>query len=316
MESAERRPDERWGIILAGGEGTRLRSLTRAISGDDRPKQFCPLLNGETLLDRTRRRVALSLEPERTLVVLTRHHEAFYAPLLEDAPAARLLVQPASRGTAPAILYGVLRVAETAPLGAVAVFPSDHYVSDEAGFMAHVEAALSAVEARPDLVILLGIQADRAEVQYGWVEPGDSLLVWRGHVVRRVRRFWEKPGPQVAEDLLERGCLWNSFVMAARVPAFLALIRGATPELYDAFLEAWSRPGARTDGEPLRALYRALPTTSFSETVLECRPANLAVLPVRGIVWSDWGEPSRVLSTLARLGVGPAWAESTAAVGG
>jgi mannose-1-phosphate guanylyltransferase len=131
-------------------------------------------------------------------MVLTRHHESFYAPLLAHVPPARLVVQPEGRGTAPAILYGLLRVAETAPLGAVALFPSDHYVSDDARFMAHVEAAFGAVQARPDLVILLGIEPDGPEVQYGWIEPGDRLLDWRGHPVDRVRQFWEKPARAIA----------------------------------------------------------------------------------------------------------------------
>lgn len=48
----------RWGVILAGGDGTRLTSLTRQITGDDRPKQFCPSLGADTLLSETRRRVA------------------------------------------------------------------------------------------------------------------------------------------------------------------------------------------------------------------------------------------------------------------
>jgi hypothetical protein len=51
----------RWGVILAGGEGVRLRSLTRLVSGDDRPKQFCPLLGGRTLLNQTRRRIQRSI---------------------------------------------------------------------------------------------------------------------------------------------------------------------------------------------------------------------------------------------------------------
>jgi nucleotidyltransferase-like protein len=69
-------------MILAGGEGMRLRPLTRRITGDDRPKQFCPLMDGKTLLDRTRSRVALLVKPDRTCLILTRAHERFYVPLL------------------------------------------------------------------------------------------------------------------------------------------------------------------------------------------------------------------------------------------
>src|ERR1035437_2119647 len=67
----------RWGIILAGGDGTRLRPLTRLACGDNRPKQFCPLLGGKTLLARTRSRIAQSIDRNRMLFVLTKKHEPF-----------------------------------------------------------------------------------------------------------------------------------------------------------------------------------------------------------------------------------------------
>jgi mannose-1-phosphate guanylyltransferase len=307
MEFGAKRPD-RWAIILAGGEGMRLRPLTRRIAGDERPKQFCPLVDGETLLEQTRARVALTVRPDRTCLVLTRPHQRFYAPLLAGGSLGPLVVQPCGRGTAPAILYGLLRVAEAGPLDAVALFPSDHYVSDDARFMAHVEAAFAAVEARPDLVVLLGMEADGPEAQYGWIEAGDRLLDRPAYPVYRVRRFWEKPAQTIAETLFLRRCLWNSFVLVARVPALLALIRAAVPGLYGAFMAAWLRRSTLGEGEAMRSLYAGLPSTNFSEDVLGTKPANLAVLPVRGVVWSDWGEPARVLRTLARLGIQPEWA--------
>jgi cytochrome c551/c552 len=69
----------RWGVILAGGDGKRLLPLTRTITGDDRPKQFCALTGGETLLKQTRRRVGRMILGQQTLLVMTRTHERYYA---------------------------------------------------------------------------------------------------------------------------------------------------------------------------------------------------------------------------------------------
>ena len=299
---------QRWAMVLAGGEGTRLRPLTEMITGDGRPKQFCALLGEETLLERTWRRTELVIDPRRTVTVLTRAHERFFAPLVAGTPTRCLVVQPENRGTAPAILYGLSRIAARAPMGMVAIVPSDHYVSDDAIFMGHVEAALDAVDRRPDLVILLGIAPDAPETDYGWIEPGAAIP---GGGLRRVRRFWEKPGSTTARALLERGCLWNSLVVVARVPALLGLIRTAMPALDAAFAVR-----ATVDGEAetsaMAELYSGLIPSSFSDRVLGTHPANLAVLLVRGVVWSDWGQPRRVLATLARLGIEPGWARRAA----
>src|SRR3970040_2406467 len=73
-----------WAVILAGGDGTRLRPLTRLIVGDDRPKQFCTVLGRETLLGQTVRRVGTTITPARTLLVLTRTHRRYYSSLLPD----------------------------------------------------------------------------------------------------------------------------------------------------------------------------------------------------------------------------------------
>ena len=305
MGNLRDRPDrERWGLILAGGQGLRLRELTRVIAGDERPKQFCSLLGGETLLEQTRRRLARAVSPARTLVVLTRSHERFYRSLLETMPPDCAVVQPEDRGTAAAILYGLLRIAKVAPLTSVVVFPSDHYVADDGIFMTHVSAALDAVRARPDLLVLLGIEPHTAETQYGWIEPADPIP---DTPLFRVRRFMEKPSPAWAQRLLERGCLWNTFVMVGRVPAFCGLIRHTAPKLYAAFADASISLGTSSEAPTMRALYAQLAPISFSHRMLGARPRNLAVLPVKGVYWTDLGAPERVIDTRASLGVSPDW---------
>src|SRR5215831_15678750 len=102
------RRTERWGIILAGGDGTRLQSMTRTITGDNRPKQFVPGTAGTTLLDQTSSRVALSVLPGRTLFVVTDKHRRFYESLPHTVSPHLVLEQPENKGTAPAILYSLM----------------------------------------------------------------------------------------------------------------------------------------------------------------------------------------------------------------
>src|SRR5215216_4892298 len=99
-----------WALILAGGDGTRLRPLTAQITGDDRPKQYCALLDGETLLERTRRRADLVTRFDHQAVIVSRAHERFFQPLAAELPPGRLVIQPENRGTAPGIIYPMLHI--------------------------------------------------------------------------------------------------------------------------------------------------------------------------------------------------------------
>jgi mannose-1-phosphate guanylyltransferase len=254
----------RWGLILAGGDGERLLPLTRTIAGDDRPKQFCAVTGDETL------------------------------------SSSRLLIQPSNRGTAPAILYSLLHFREMDPKGVVASFPSDHHFSDDEAFVGHIDSAYIAAASQPEMVVLLGIPPEAPEVDYGWIEPGTPLTM---DSVCRVSRFWEKPSGSVASSLMERGCLWNSFVMVGCIHAFLDLIRRALPSLVELFESIRSSLFTAAERRALRDLYSGICTTSFSHDVLAAQPNGLAVLRATGLGWSDLGEPGRVRSVLERKSV-------------
>src|SRR5712672_1914375 len=82
-------------------------------SPDCRPQSAQAVLldsGKDTLFEQTRRRVSLSVSLARTVTVLTRAHEQFYSPVISETPLGNLVIQPANRGTAAAILFGLLRL--------------------------------------------------------------------------------------------------------------------------------------------------------------------------------------------------------------
>jgi len=214
-----------------------------------------------------------------------------------------LLIQPSNQGTAPAILYSLLRLREMDPKGVVAFFPSDHHFSDDEAFASHVDSAYAAAASRPDVVVLLGIPPETPEMEYGWIEPGIPLGAPVPDSVCSVSCFWEKPQGALASDLMDRGCLWNSFVMVGHVDAFLNLVRHALPRLLEAFESIRSSLFTAYERTALSELYSSIGATSFSQDVLSVQPNDLAVLRASGLGWTDLGEPYRVRSVLERRGV-------------
>jgi mannose-1-phosphate guanylyltransferase len=201
-------------LILAGGEGLRALPVTRALFGDDRPKQFCALVGREPLVVQAQRRASLVVPPSRTLLVLTRVHEPYYRGLIYGMPASSLVVQPSNRGTGAAVLYGLLRIARKTPNAPVVILPSDHWVSDDAVFMAHAAAAIGIVRSHPTAVVLLGVAPTRPEREYGWIEPSAPIVdVWSD--LHGVARFVEKPDPARALQMQKSGTsYWNTSVVA------------------------------------------------------------------------------------------------------
>jgi mannose-1-phosphate guanylyltransferase len=300
-----------WSVILAGGDGERLRPLTRLIAGDDRPKQFCPLLGGKrTLLEQTQLRVAKAVQARQTLYVLTRRHECFYADGLAQIPPSRMIVQQGNRGTLPAILCSLARLIQLTGQGldtqaVVGFFPSDHYYSRERRFIKGVRAAFEAADSNPSSVILLGAEARIPDTSFGYIEPAAAIEKRVDRRLMPVERFWEKPSLEVAHSLLGRGCLWNTFVMVGQVRAFLGLIEETAPALYQAFEPMLS--GESTDAGAIESIYDSIPSADFSKLVLSSGNPRLSVLNLGDVGWSDLGDPQRLIDTLSTHGIRNPW---------
>lgn len=279
-----------WAVVLAGGSGSRLRALTRELTGDDRPKQFCPLLSDRTLIAETRGRIALNVHPSRTLCVVTRDHERYYRRELADLAPPQLIEQPTNRGTAAAIAYSLARIGRRDSSPVVGLFPADHHYEDVQAYSRAVSLAYAAARQHPDFLFLFGTEADRPETEYGWIEPGPAMQ-GAGDSIFHVARFWEKPAAPLATELLARRCLWNTFVMIGSGLAFRTLLSSAAPDLAQAFDRVAQVPSTE---KVIDRVYDSLPSIDFSKDVIAPHPEQAAVVRLPNVGWTDLGQPARV----------------------
>lgn len=285
--------EERVAIILAGADQSEPSAPTVKPAGFGIPSQFRRIVSESTIFEQTRRRIALAFPDERVLTVVTRSHERVYEPLLRDCSPDWLVVQPRYRGSAPAILYGLLRWQKVAPNAAVAVFPSYHYVEDDAAFIRHVDLAFEGIKARPDLLVLLGAIPDSPEIEYSWIEIGDRIAEYLRFF--KVRGFWNRPPRKLAMRLWQLGYLWSTSVIVAQLSVLLLLMKKRFPELCTFFENVRPVLGMEAERETMEGIYGRIVGQEFMDEVSAACPDNLAVLPVAGVEWNDLGRRRRII---------------------
>jgi mannose-1-phosphate guanylyltransferase len=186
----------------------------------------------------------------------------------------------------------------------VGFFPCDHYYSDDASFRSAVTSAILGAERFPQSLVIVGAEAEYAETEYGWIEPGPTVLQTQARPLCRVNRFWEKPALPEARALLQSACLWNTFVTVGSAVTFLELLCSEIPEVVLSITRALAE-------NKMMSTYDRLPKVDFSGDILANQANRLLVLRDSGSGWADLGSPDRVLGLFAKNVNQPAWARQS-----
>ncbi len=296
-----------WTIVLAGGEGERLRPLMERWLGCHRPKQYCAFVGRRSMLRHTLDRAERLSGAERVRVVVARHHEWGAWDDLDGYDRKAVIAQPDNRDTAAGVFLPLTYVGARDAGATVVILPSDHFVYPEGAFVAAVRRAVGAAQSFADRLVLLGARPDGPETEYGWIEPGQVVGFNGGVPIREVVGFREKPGAGEARRLLRSGGVWNTMIVAAQWRTLWALGWECFPELMERFEEFAMHIGTERERAVLEALYEELPAVNFSSGLLERAPGASVVMELEGALWSDWGNERRIVETLRRIGRSPSF---------
>ena len=298
----------RCGIVLAAGEGMRLRSFILRLKGKPLPKQYVNFIGSRSMLEHTFHRAEKMIPSDRLFTVVSRHHLAHseVRRQLAGRPKGTVVLQPENKETGPGLLLPLMHAYKQHPDAVVVIFPSDHFIIEEDLFMGHVELACRQVERDPSRVVLLGMEPDGPESEYGYILPVGRQQAEVSIPAHPVSHFIEKPHPSAARELIGKGGVWNTMVMVFKAKTLIDLVRRAAPKLHQAFHRIWQAIGTAKEASVIKEVYRKIESINFSKELLEIfpsqAPSSLWVLPVRGVSWSDWGSEQRIRSVLEKGG--------------
>ena len=288
-----------WVIILAAGEGKRVRRLTRDRWGLPAPKQYSLIDGRSTLLETTIERAKMIAPPERIVAVVARQHRRWWISELADIPTKNVISQPENRGTAAGILLPLLWITRRDPNARLVILPSDHGVASEQTLHMATTGAITCVPCSDSKMVLLGVQPEGPETGYGWIVPrrGDD------NGLRPVASFHEKPDAETAASLLTQGGLLNSFILISGGRFLLDLFETEMPQLWRAFEPVIHETGTSPSTErDMSQSYKSIPNLDFSKDLLERAPDKLWVYPLPACGWLDLGTPKRLASHLMAQG--------------
>jgi mannose-1-phosphate guanylyltransferase len=291
-------------IVMAGGAGTRFWPASRSL----RPKQLLPLVGDVPLLAATVRRLAPRIPASHVYVATGTHLAEASAAIVPEVPRDQILAEPIPRNTAPCIAWATARIARRDPDAIVCVFPSDHHVEDEAGFLATVDRAVHG--AHLGHIATIGIVPSRPETGYGYIEVGERIADGLHHAAR----FVEKPNLETAERYLREKprFLWNAGMFFFRASVMLEAVRRHLPQLADGVARIDAAAGTQDEASVLAQVFPTLPSISIDYGVME-KERSVAVAP-GDFGWNDLGSWESAWELAAKDAAGNAVPEGTVAV--
>ena len=270
-----------YGLILAGGKGSRLYPLSRSGS----PKQFLKLINDKSFLVNTVNRIVPIIEKDNIYVVTNMEYKEKVKEELKEINESNIFVEPSNKETATCIGLSAVKLLKHDANAVMVVLPSDHYIQGEKNYIDTLSQAIELANRRR-CIVTLGIEPDRPETGYGYIEMGERAA---GNIpTYKVARFTEKPNLEVAKDFLFKGTyLWNSGMFVFRADVILREIEKYLPKLYKSLMDIYKSLGEDGEEDIIRTQYDLIDGISIDFGVMQ--KTRKAFVIKCDFQWDDMG---------------------------
>lgn len=280
-------------IIMAGGAGTRLWP----ISTKGKPKQVYPLLDEETLLQKTWKRLRHGFPAERILVSTGGQLAEEVCKQLPHQQTRNCIIEPARRGTAPALALAILKLWKRDPSATFVYINADNYIANEKEFIRLLRVAERALSKKPDHVVLIGVNPTYPEPGLGYIKIGSPILKLKSKnkksnikedTVFEVAKFVEKPDLETARAFLKSWrYLWNPTLIVSRADHFLGLYKKYLPAMWKRLDRIGKAIGNPEEQVVIKREFPKIEAETIDYGILE-REKKMLVLP-GNFGWTDVG---------------------------
>lgn len=281
-----------YGLILAGGKGTRLYPLSR----QNEPKQFLKIINDKSFLQNTVERLKLLISKENIYVVTNKDYEEKIRNEIVDIKKDNIFTEPLNKETATCIGLSAVKLLKKDKDAVMVVLPSDHHIEESDKFVQTLKQAIEIAERRRGLVTI-GINPTRPETGYGYIEMGEQIN--GGIPSYKISRFTEKPNIEVAKDFLCKGTyLWNSGMFIFRADVVLREIEKYVPKMYKALMNIYAHLGEENEEELVKQEYERIDGISIDFGIMQ--KTRRAYVIKADFLWDDIGSFSALSKFLSK----------------